>query len=170
MRPSFFPLVALVALTSACVVKDLPTGGLPPRVDRRLVLGDPGGPQVVLEADWRLDGQRYCVSGAPVDIITAAGPIRLHEADLCATQQPPTLAGEAVVPLPAMGFLATLVAGQAPRGKLTLARGQELGTLALGNERLPAEPSHFYLSVDYGARYDVTLARASLSTGAPLTQ
>jgi len=158
------PLATLsVLLLSSCLVSTLPVSR---PIDRRLVLGEPGEPQVILEADWRIDGERYCVSRAPVDLITEAGTIRFHEADLCATQHPPALEGDARVPLPAIGVLAGLVAGETPRGRLSLARGRELGALALGQERLPAEPSHFYLAVDYASSPVVALASASLSMAA----
>ena len=148
------------SLLTACVASTVPL--LRP-IDRRLVLGEPGEPQVILEADWRLEGNRYCVSRAPVDLLTEAGPIRLHDADLCATVRPPSLDGEARVPLPAIGLLANLVGGATPRGRLSLARGRELGSLVIGQEQLPVEPSHFYLAVDHPGGHDVTLGNARLA-------
>lgn len=141
------------------------TPTLLPLVDRRLVLGEPGQPQVVLEADWRLDGDRFCARGA-VDVITPAGAIRLYDADLCARPRPAWLSGEATAPIPAIGFLATLVTGQVPRGRLSLARGRELGALAIGREQLSVEPSHFYLTVDYAAPYEMRIGSASVASGA----
>ena len=90
---------------AACVVQSRPTNVPPWRIDRRLVLGEPGRPQVILEADWRLEGNRYCVSRAPVDLVTPAGPLRLNDAELCATQRPPahTCVAGHIVPVPQAG-------------------------------------------------------------------
>jgi hypothetical protein len=154
-----------IAILSAVLLASCASSPPPRRMfDRRLVLGEPGQPQVVLEADWSYDRGRYCVSRRPVDLLTPAGPVRLHDASLCATPVPAAIVGEAHVPLPAIGLLnGVVVHAMGPRGRLSLARGRQLGALEIGRERLAVEPSHFYLSVDYAGRHVLPLGRASLT-------
>jgi hypothetical protein len=166
VMPRAFAL-ALPLLLAGCVLPQAlspPVGPSPRPVDRRLVLGDPPGPTVTLEGDWRFDGAKYCTSGGDVLLHTPTGPIMLFEANFCATQRPASITGDARVPLPAIGFLASLgVSGAAPRGRLSL--GRDLRELQLGAHKLPADPARFYLMVDYEGRYDAALGSASLSTG-----
>jgi hypothetical protein len=156
-------LVALSVLLAGCKMLSQvqPPGPLPDRIERRLVLGDPSGPTVIVESDWRREGDRHCARGGNVDIVTPAGPFTLYEADLCVTQLPASIDGRARVPMPGLGFLARIpFVGTAPAARITLNHG----VLTVGKEKLDADPTRYYVLVDYVAQYELGLGSGSVQT------
>jgi hypothetical protein len=120
---------------------------------------------LVIEAEWIVLGDRYCVEDSTMSIVTPAGNVDLFHANACVTTEPFSLIGEAEVPFPALGYLADVgVESERPRAKIAMGLGHQLGTIEIAGEPMELDPKTFYLSAEYDAGLQASLGTAALVT------
>ncbi|MCB9565135.1 MAG: hypothetical protein H6709_01760 [Kofleriaceae bacterium] len=126
---------------------------------------DPGAPPMVLEGPWVADGDRQCIAGGTMRLVTATGAIPFDDATLCVTSSPVSIEGDATVALPALGLLAQAgVHAEGRRAHVRFALGSQLGTIDLGGHPLRADPRHYYLSLSYQDGFTASFGKLSLQT------
>jgi hypothetical protein len=159
--------IALAILVTACF------RARPLRVPAPVVDGDRlqidalerGAPPLVLEGAWTLRGDRHCVDGGTVRLLTASGAIPFDDAHLCVTVSPVSIEGEATVAFPALGFLAAAgLDAEGRRARIRFATGAQLGELDLDGHRLRTHPRHYYLHLAYQEGFTASFGNASLAT------
>lgn len=120
---------------------------------------------LVIEADWIVLGDRYCVEDSTMSIVTPAGNVDLFHADACVTTEPFSLIGQADVPFPALGYLADVgVDSDRPRAKIAMGLGHQLGAIEIAGEPMELDSKLFYLSAEYDAGLQARLGTVSLAT------